>query len=263
MRSELYSALMKFIRFFALSCTLLYAPFGSSADSSTSEIQTLTQQWIGLEHQKDLLKRNWRNDLPVLEQQLALLERENQELSTLLERTEADQGEVEERRLSLLEQQTRLELEQSLLEKELTSALIDVEGLYPQLPPPLVDAWDSHLPRLRSGLLNNSEKLQVILEMLGQLDDFQRKITLHQDVITLSDGNDYLVNQVYLGLSHGWYVSADSLYAGAGKASPDGWYWQESDEAEVIVQIIAILERRQNTELLKLPLQLDNTEGVQ
>ena len=67
-------------------------------------------------------------------------------------------------------------------------------------------------------LLTGSEKLQLVLNLLSQLDDFQQKVTLHETVMTLADGQEYLVKQVFLGLSHGWYVTADRGHAAAGIA---------------------------------------------
>src|SRR5688572_9668867 len=74
------------------------------APDPVQEIDALTQQWTDLEHQKDLLRAEWRTQEPVLEQQLALLEREITELNTLLEATAQQQGAVEQRRLELLEE---------------------------------------------------------------------------------------------------------------------------------------------------------------
>lgn len=238
-----------------LSCLLLVNQV-SANDNPVTEIHELTLQWTGLEHQQDLLQANWRQDQPILEQQLALLERETQTLTQVLETSAQEQGEVEQKRLQLLEQQTRLEQEQSALQSSLELASRRLHALQPQLPPPLSVAWQDELPRLDDELLTASEKLQLVLELLGQLDDFQQKITVHETVMTLEDGQDYLVKQVYLGLSHGWYLSADASFAAAGMATPDGWQWTGAADAQALTQIIDIIERRQNPVLVSLPLQL-------
>ena len=56
--------------------SLLIPMLSFGADDPVEDIHQLTLQWTGLEHQKDLLRKNWRGDKPVLEQQLSLLERE-------------------------------------------------------------------------------------------------------------------------------------------------------------------------------------------
>jgi len=232
------------------------ASIGQNGPDSIAQIDALTRQWIDLEHQSDELQANWRKDKPVLEQQLALLERESAQLSDYLEASAQQRDEVDQRRLELLEEQTRLEREQSVLESRLVQTAAALHSLQSQLPPPVVEAWTEQLPRLDDPLLTATEKLQVCVELLGQLDDFQQKVTLHETVMTLPDGRDYEVRQVYLGLSHGWYVTTDERFAAAGTATPDGWQWSAVPDAEPITQIIDIIERRQVPELVSIPLTL-------
>ena len=221
------------------------------------QIDSLTSQWIELERQRDVLQATWRADEPVLEQQLALLEREQAELTTFLESSAQQRDEVDQRRLELLEEQTRLEREQAALESSLIRAADVLRVLYSQLPPPLLDVWSDELPRLDDPLLTATQKLQVCIDLLGQLDDFEQKITLHESVMTMSDGRDYSARQIYLGLSHGWYVTADERFAAAGFAHENGWRWSPVTDTGPIVAIIDILERRVSPELISIPIQLN------
>jgi chromosome segregation ATPase len=225
-------------------------------DDPTEDVQSLALQWTSLERQRNLLESNWRAEQPVLEQQLALLERERAELSAFLEQTETAQDEVEERRLELLERQSELERQQASLELELEAAIIQVQSLHRQLPPPLTAGWDVRMAELRAEFLTTSERLQVLLEMLGDLDDFDRRISLHEETMMLADGQEHLVNEVYLGLAQGWYVSANGSFAGIGSPGANGWEWRTTDEPEAIERVIAILERRRNVELVALPVEL-------
>ncbi len=217
---------------------LLFSITSFSADDPVRDIDRLTLQWTGLEHQKDILMTNWRKDKPVLEQQLSLLERESRKLSQFLKESSQKQGEVEQRRLELLEQQTHLEQEQTALEHTLKQAGTRLKALHAQLPPPLFEGWKKDLPRLEDPMLSGSEKLQLVLNLLGQLDDFQQKVTLNETAMTLEDGKEYLVKQVFLGLSHGWYVTADRSHAAAGMATPDGWKWTPVKDGDRIAGII-------------------------
>jgi hypothetical protein len=243
-----------------LVAALVCLPTASNSqpvDDPSRQIDALTLQWTSLERQRVELEANWRTDRPLLEQQLFLLERESSELSEFLQATAARQDEVDARRLELLERQTRLEQEQSVLEDELARATGVLRALHTQLPPPLVDAWDEGLSSLDSPLLTATEKLQRVLELLGQLDDFQQRVSLHEAVMRMGDGRDYEVRQVYLGLSHGWYVTADGRFAAAGTADPGGWRWTAVSDAPLIAQIIDILERRRAPELVSIPLRLN------
>jgi hypothetical protein len=225
------------------------------------EIDALTQQWTSLEHQKDLLRADWRTQKPVLEQQLALLTREIAELTTLLEATTQQQDEVEQLRLTLLEEQTQLEEESAALEAGVARASLELHSLSRDLPPPLAEAWPGELARLDNLLETVTPRFQKLLGLLRQLDDFDAKVTLNEVVMTLGDGREHVVKQVYLGLSHGWYVTADERFAAAGMAGSGGWVWTPVTVAAPIAQIVGILEQRVDPDFVSIALELNEPLG--
>ncbi|HEX5049551.1 MAG TPA: DUF3450 family protein [Gammaproteobacteria bacterium] len=225
------------------------------------QVDALTEQWTRLEHQKDQLRSGWRTQKPVLEQQLTLLERESKELNTLIETAAQQQGDVEQRRLEMLEEQTRLEEEGAALETSLAQASASLHSLHRDLPPPLSKTWDDELARLDNPLETVTERFQKLLELLKQLDDFDAKVTLNETVMTLGDGADHVVKQVYLGLSHGWYVTADQRFAAAGMPGADGWAWTPVSEGAAIAKIVGILERRVDPDFVSIGLTLGEPPG--
>ena len=249
----------KILTSFLFLLQVLCIPAGMSAQEiSAADVEGLISRWVGLERQKDELNNNWREQQPILQQQLYLLEQEQDELNELLKSTENLQDEVEAKRLQLLEEQSLMEQQQQALEQSLNRSIIELERIYKQLPPPMHDAWQDSISKLQGDLLSNSERLQLVVEMLGQLNDFQQKITLHESKMQLDDGEQYLVRQVYLGPSHGWYITADGIRAGSGTATPLGWVWQSGADSETVARFIAILERRHAAELLTIPIVLTN-----
>lgn len=241
----------------ALLLAACWPPAGAQeAADPVREIDALTRQWTTLERQKDELRSEWRAQKPVLEQQLALLEREIAELTSLLEATAKQQDDVEQRRLELLEEQTRLEDEAAAVEVALMQASLALRSLERDLPPPLAVAWGEELARLDNPLETVSERLRRLVDLLGKLDDFDAKVTVHETVMTLGDGNDHVVKQVYLGLSHGWYVTADRRFAASGMAGPDGWTWTPTSDAAAVAKIVDVLEQRATPEFVSIALEL-------
>ena len=242
------------------SCLLLAALAAPSiaqrAADPVREIDALTQQWTDLEHQKDLLRADWRTQKPVLEQQLRLLEREIAELTAFLETTAAQQDEVDRRRLEMLTEQTELEEEAAALDASLAQASVALHSLQPDLPPPLSEAWVEDLARLDNPVETSTERFRKLIDLLGQLEDFEAKITLNEVVMTLGDGRDHVVKQVYLGMSHGWYVTADQSFAAAGKPGPNGWQWTPVTNAAPIATIVGILEQRLDPDFVSIALEL-------
>jgi hypothetical protein len=233
----------------------------SAADEAAREVQSLVQQWTGLARQQQQLQSAWQQDEPVLRQQLQLLQREAAELEAVVAASSEQQDEVEQRRLELLQEQTRYEQDQAALEVVLERAVLSLRGLHPRLPPPLHAAWQDELPRLDDARLSAGERLRIVLELLRQLDSFAQKITLHEGVLTVADGQDWLVQQVYLGPARGWYLSADGRYAGAGAATAEGWRWQPLEDAAQVAVLLDVLQRRRSPELVDMELQLAPAAG--
>lgn len=240
-----------------------FVPPSSAQEASDpiQQIDALTQQWTSLEHQKDELRAEWRGQKPILEQQLRLIEREIAELTTLLEATARQQNEVEQRRLEMLEEQTRLEEESAALDASVAQASLALHALQRDLPPPLAETWADELARLDNPVATATERFQKLLELLGRLDDFDAKVTLNEVVMTLGDGREHVVKQVYLGLSHGWYVTADQSFAAAGAPGPDGWVWTPAADAAPIARIVGILEQRVDPDFVSVAFELNEPLG--
>ena len=227
------------------------------------ETQQLVERWVSLEQQNTALTSSWRNQRQLLEQRQQLLADEKQQLQDILDNSSQDSDEVESRRAELLDLQNTMEQDQAALQNSLQTAMNTVRSLLSQLPPPLQNSWQEKLAALptdgESGSAENaSQTLQVVLELLGQLDDFKRRISINEAPITLADGRTVLVKQLYLGASHAWYVSADGTVSGYGQSTAEGWRWlqQPAVDGSTVQAAIAMLERNANVALVNLPLTL-------
>jgi hypothetical protein len=157
----------------------------------------------------------------------------------------------------MLEEQTRLEGDAAALEASLAQASLELHSLESDLPPPLAETWAEDLARLDNPLETVTVRFQKLLELLGRLDDFDAKITLNEQVMTLADGRDRVVKQVYLGLSHGWYVTPDQSFAAAGRPGADGWSWTPVTDGAAIARIVGILEQSIDPDFVSIALELN------
>ena len=197
-----------------------------------AEADALVRQWTALEQQRSRLQSDWLMRRQSLQQRFELLALEQQALREFLAAHRGSTDEVEARRFELLEQQTAHEARQEALAAWLDGVAIVLERLQPRLPPPLAAEWQASLQVADAGgNASSSERLNHVLSMLRAVDDFQRVIPLHTTTMTLADGTAMRVDHAFLGLSQGWYVSADGLHAGYGRPGPDGWLW--ADQAQV------------------------------
>ena len=234
----------------------LYWPF--MAKSNGLEIDELAKQWVQLAQQNNQVKQLWRVRKPVLQQQLQLLKAEKDKLTALLNQDGDVSDDMQQRRFTLLAQQTQFEATQDNLSVILDKTQQRLITLFPQLPPPLKTRWDTEITLLHT-LKNNSERLEKQLFLLDSVASYNQRIAVHQVNMTFDDGQKVQVKQIYLGAYLGRYVSLNGHYWGSGKSTSDGWQWQHQSKtitAQQLLNLIAATQDFSQAELIRLPINI-------
>lgn len=246
----------------------LWLPLIAFADTSTPE--QLMGQWLNLEAQKGALQSNWARSRDNLDQRLALLEVEQRRLKEILSQRVVATTDVDQRRLALLQTQEKLEQEQAALGTQLTHYVQRAGLLHPRLPPPLNAQWSEKLAAVSQPSANLSERLELLLSLFKQVDEFNSRVALHIGAMDIPDANSQpralLTSQIYLGVSQGWYVSDDGRAFGFGRPTSTGWKWWHGQDAErelgrplnaeAIVRVKKILENPTTAEFVTLPVKI-------
>ncbi len=245
---------------------------GTHASALTVEqTDKLVNRWLDTERQATHLETQWQAEKPVLNQRIALLKAERAQLKSILQRDSAQQSDVAERRAELLAEQTRMEEEQVKLEDGLRSLRKRLDYLARLLPPPLQAPWEKEQQILDGssqvsdqGSTQPSTQLQVAIAQLGLLADFDQRVSVHEMPLTTPNGSDVLVKQIYLGVGAAWFVGGDGTYAGWGAATPEGWVWHFDDslDGDEIAKAVAVFEKKQQAELVTLPLRLPQIVSI-
>lgn len=224
-----------------------------------SDIDRMTQQWLDTERQISHLESDWLEQQPLLEQRMTLLRAERDQLQDILAASNASQDDVDAKREELLAQQAELEAEQQQLVQALDGLVSRLNAIQPMLPDPVQSNWQSEQAML-SAEPETSEQLQVALAKLSKLAEFNTRITVQEAPMTLPDGSQVMVKQLYLGAGSAWFVSADGAHSGYGQAGIDGWQWRFDDTLNParIADAIAIYERQQQAAFVRLPVVLQN-----
>lgn len=239
------------------------------ADDNNS-LDRLMSEWLTLERQKGALQIEWNERRDHLERRLELLTSEEKSLREVIQQKSETRGEVDERRLSLLETQEKLEREQAELASRIEQATASAETLKPRLPPPLQVQWDGKLSLLSSEDASNSEKLERLLTLFKQVEEFNSRVAMHRSTMELAgpDGESrmQLVTQIYLGAGQGWYVSDDGRAYGYGRSTKLGWNWWHGDEASkeldrgldprALLQVRSVLENPTTAAFISLPVKV-------
>jgi len=227
----------------------------SFAQSQSERLQRLVEQWLSLEQQADQLRHDWSHQQLVLQQRLQLLQTEKKVIKKHLRLHSGRQNKAQQARADLAQQSTVLEQNQAQLSSVLVSVAASIKALSPRLPEPLAQHWENifkHSDKHKS----NSEKLARYLSALKAMDEFQQKITRHQSLMEIS-GQQVLVDQIYLGLAQGWYLSRDGKLAGIGRPGQDSWRWRPDNSlAPMLKDIIAALKQPEKASVLPIRVEL-------
>ncbi|KZN31779.1 DUF3450 family protein [Pseudoalteromonas luteoviolacea] len=241
--------------------------FGASANQ---DIQ-LIDQWLKLEKQQSTLNSVWAERKTKLQQQISLLQKEQQELERLLERNRSNKNEVSQQRQKLITQQAEFEEYDASLATDLDNLVNYMQSVQPRLPLPLQKKWQETLITLAPQA--NSNKLDSILKLFKQAYDFDDQVVFHTGLVSFSkdESKSILAEQVYLGLSQGWYISADKQYYGYGRSDNSKWHWWHGPQTTQILgtelsnaQISAvtdIIKQPTRARYVQLPLAIERRYG--
>lgn len=249
--SRIKIIVMSFLFFY---CTVTQANKVEQSDS-------LIKNWLSIEQQRNAMMNDWHQQKPLLEQRLLLLKQEQAQLEQDLSNASVNDTDVEKKRTQLLASQNSMEAAQNQLESSLVTYYQLISELQPLLPPPLNKAWQSKLAEAEFQNADSTIRLSTLLALLEQLNDYQLRISHVQSALVLpsSKGDkEVMVHQLYLGLSQAWYVSLDGSLVGRGQPTPSGWQWlaDENVDGEVVLNAIAMMERKTEAAFLQLPITL-------
>jgi hypothetical protein len=231
----------------------------------TENTDNLMKKWLSIEQQRNAMINDWHQQKPLLEQRLLLLEQEQDKLEKKLNTDSVNDSDVEKKRAELLSSQNDMEAAEGQLESSLVKYYQIVSELQPKLPPPLQNSWQSKLTESEFQNADTTLRLTILLDLLEQLNDYQKRISHVQSALTLpsaSGEKEMMVHQLYLGLSQAWYVSLDGSLVGRGQPSNNGWQWlaDETVNGETILNAIAMMERKTEAKFLELPITLAGTK---
>jgi len=259
---------MNFIKVITVATTtlpllyvLLFSNNSFATPNKVKQVDSLIQKWIAIEQQRNAMVNDWRHQEPLLKQRLMLLKQEQAQLEKNLAASSDNESEVEQKRAQLLESQNDMESEQVQLEEYLVKYFQVITEIHPQLPPPLFNAWHKKISSAEFTTADITKKLNTLLELLDQLNDFEQRISHAESALILptpQGDKEIMVQQLYIGLAQAWYVSLDGRFVGRGIPEASGWRWQADDsvDGETVLNAIAMIERRSEAQFLQLPISL-------
>jgi len=229
-----------------------------AAESPLESSQTAFERWVELQQSVASEKRDWAVEKEYLNEEIRLLREEIEALTDKETRLKESTDVIETELKKFADDNASLKAASELVEQKLPELETGVRMLNAAFPAPLqttVETLVSRLPKEGASTVPGvSERLQVVVGVLGQVDKFNGQLSVQTEVHTNPAGEKIQVRVLYLGLAQAWFVNQDGKFAGHGKPGETGWVWTEDDAlAPLVNQAIAIQENTAVANYVSLP----------
>jgi septal ring factor EnvC (AmiA/AmiB activator) len=234
----------------AVALTTLSAT-GTSSD--VNALENLVRQWVELRTNISSEQQAWKTQRKQLQQSIALLTRETEELDRILANYRKQQD-------SQSDHVTRQRQRKAILENQLartdaiaTNTIHEIQLIIPQIPEPI------RSESMRTLLLNDNQattlqRIQILTAVMGEINHLENQVHCVKELIEIN-GQRRAMDVVYLGLARGFAVSDDNSTAAVGMPFPAGWRWQATpNHASTIRKMVDIAKNNITPQLVSIRL---------
>ncbi len=251
--------------YFYLSIFICTAIFSQSwASEEIESVRAITKEWVAVEQAISSEAVAWLEKQTLLEDLTTTTKVEIDKIQSALAEIEATRSAADILRKELITQQESLRKNQKTILSFLREMEPELKTFEKSLPAPLLEKLASLYQRLpgdpSTTTLGIAERMQTVISILTGIHEFDRTITVSDEIRVLADGTEGEVQSVYLGLGAAYYRTRSGEDAGIGYPNSQGWTWESQPELnEAIAEVIAIVNQStQEVRFIDLPVALQN-----
>jgi hypothetical protein len=239
----------------------LAIPAEAAAEADILGTRTALEQWLDLRKLISEEQNDWREEKETIRASIDLIHGElarlDEELETLADGARATDAMHE----TLRDENTALQEATAAISGvlgELETRITELHEMLPaelqaQLKPLFVRLPEPDAPS-RAGI---GERLQNVIGMLGEIEKFNRTITIVREMQQLPSGETAQVRTMYLGLGAAWFTNEEGTYGGSLTPARGGWTINVQPElASRIRAAIAIYENDAQARFVPLPVEI-------
>ena len=223
------------------------------------EMRATLGKWVEAREAASRSLSDWRTEKDMVEQTVALFEKELAGLDEQLAKADTGTSQVQAERAKLEQEKAELEEASHQVKSVATGLEQRVRVLARAFPPPLLQKLEPLMKRLPEDPANTRvspvERMQNLVGILNEADKFNAAVAVESELQKRPSGEEFQVQTLYLGLGQAYFVDKTGKFAGVGMPSLSGWEWKEWPElAGAIQRCIAIYQNTQPPAFVGLPL---------
>jgi hypothetical protein len=233
---------------------VLLSPLVCSGDP-LSDADESAGQYIKLQIEEARLKTEWSQERGLLE---SLVRADEERAASLEESRDLTKAKTASAREDLDAMQTKVQGasdDAKVLETRLDTLSSQLLSLRPSLPPRLSEALEMSFRTLAGTGVPVGDRMQVAMNVLNRCAQFNRMVTIGEDVLTLEgEPPEKSLEVIYWGLSHGYAVDRAGRKAWLGSPGPSGWQWEAKPEAfDGVARLIDIAHDKADPTYVNVP----------
>lgn len=231
-----------------------------AAEAGLDEAKSTIEKWVETRQLISRTRADWQSDKDLLEQQIALFERE-------LKSVDESMGKVDTSSAQVGKEKAEAEESIAAAVKALDAAKgfagnleAQIKSLVPKLPEPLQESLKPLLNRLpadASTKMAATERAQIVVGILNEVDKFQNSVSVFSEKRKNAASEEIAVQVVYVGLGAAYFVNNASDFAGVGAPGAKGWEWTPKPEiAGAVTDVVKIYRSEGGARFVALPVAI-------
>jgi hypothetical protein len=253
---------MKLKRLTGIALYAYASILSSTAQTNLESTRNVLDQWVQTRQLTSKEQSDWRLEKSILSDTQQLLTHELSRLDTAIEALKSSATAADEDRAELTTTKEQIAQATSVVEASIVELETQIKAIVTTLPAPLVDRIKPLIRRLPEDPTNTSlsigERMQNIVGILSQADQFNGTITQTSESRELDNGKVVEVRTLYWGLAMAYYVDTQGEYAGIGYPSQDGWVWPQIDGAgPAVKQLLEVYEGNAEIQFVEVPARIN------
>ncbi len=259
---------IKYLTFLA-ACVWAFIPLTQGqalVDESSpgAELKSVISEWVETQRQLARAQSRWRTEKATLEFDLSRMREELKYFKDSIESMKSNESASLNERDTLLEQKQGLERFERIWLERLPILEKRVLELSQRLPDPLKRKISPALKRLQGVRDPNSginSRLQAIVAILGETDQFHHSVQIHDQIISINGAEEIQVKVIYIGLTQAYFVNEKGEQAGTGQPGATEWEWSSQPKlADRVQKMIRIQSGESAPAWVSMPLELNQNE---
>jgi Protein of unknown function (DUF3450) len=249
------------IRLGMVSLAALWLGTVCRAETPLAETRSTLGQWVAARQLISKTKADWQADKALLQQTVALYERELKATDEQMSNVSTNNTQVEKERLEAeaLQASSRNALNGARVFAAQFEARI--QELVPRLPAPLQDILRKDLARIPSNPADTkmlaAERMQILVGILNEIDKFNNALNVFSERRKNAQGEEVAVETLYVGLGAAYFVNDSGDFAGLGAPGAKGWEWTLQPELAPTVKAAVKMYRNERTaQFVTLPVAI-------